>query len=79
MEQSCDGVLGQHIVANLFLHETKLFGDVFLQETKKEHKKNTGYVQMQQDRHKGLHDMEHLNEHGTLAAQIADWNGCSAA
>lgn len=33
MEQGCDGVLGQHVVANLLLHEAKLLGNVFLQNT----------------------------------------------
>lgn len=30
VEQSCDRVLGQHVVADLLLHEAELFGDVFL-------------------------------------------------
>lgn len=33
VEQGCDGVLGQHVVANLLLHEAKLLGNVFLQNT----------------------------------------------
>lgn len=33
MEQGCDGVLSQDIIANLLLHEAKLLGNVFLQNT----------------------------------------------
>lgn len=32
VEQSCDGVLCQDVIANLFLHEAKLLGDVLLQD-----------------------------------------------
>lgn len=32
MEQSCDGVLCQDIIADLFLHEAKLFGNILLQD-----------------------------------------------
>lgn len=32
MEQSCDRVLCQDIIADLFLHEAKLFGNVLLQD-----------------------------------------------
>lgn len=30
VEQSCDRVLGQHVVADLLLHEAELFGYIFL-------------------------------------------------
>ena len=30
VQQGCDGLLCQHIIADLFLHEGKVFGDVFL-------------------------------------------------
>lgn len=32
VQQRCDGVLGQDIVADLFLHEAKLLGDVLLRD-----------------------------------------------
>lgn len=32
VEQSCDRVLSQDIIANLFLHKSKLFGDVLLRD-----------------------------------------------
>ena len=31
VKESCDRVLGQDIVADLFLHDGKLFGDVLLE------------------------------------------------
>lgn len=39
MEESCDCVLSQDIIANLFLHEAKLFGYILLQDrrTQSEH------------------------------------------
>lgn len=35
VEQSCDCVLGQHVIADLLLHEAELFGYIFLAETEK--------------------------------------------
>lgn len=52
VEQSRDGVLGQHVIADLLLHEAELFGYVFLKKCPKQN-------------HIYAHTHKHSGEKGT--------------